>query len=113
MSKLGVSNLKKAVRFATSIGNEIQTALADGKFAPTEAFSFIDEIAQLPDIINSRSEIVAEAKDIDSAEGKELRDYVRTELNIASDKVENVIDAALAWIFATVELIQVSRSLKA
>ena len=112
MSKFGVSNLKKAVRFATSVGNEFQNALADGKFSATEAFNFIDEVAQLPEIINSRAEIVAEAKDIDSAEGQELRQYVRTELNIANEKVEDVIDSAINWVLATAQLVVVAKSLK-
>jgi len=113
MAKLGINNLKKAVRLATSIGNEFQTALADGKFQATEAFGFIDEVAQLPDVINSRNEIAAEAKDIDSAEGQELRQYVRDELHIANEKVEDVIDAAVNWILSTAQLVVVARSVKA
>ena len=112
MSKFGITNLKKCVRFATSVGNEFQNSLADGKFSGIEAFNFIDEVAQLPEIINNRAEIVAEAKDIDSVEGQELREYVRTELNIANEKVEDVIDSAINWVLATAQLVVLSKSLK-
>lgn len=106
MAHLPIDQLKKAVKFGTDIGNHFATSLEDKKLTLAEGLGFATPLFQLPDLYNNRQEILAQAKDVDSAEGVELRTYVRDELKIPNELVEKTIDSGINAFLAIVELVQ-------
>ena len=112
MAHLPIDQLKKAIKFGVDTGNVFAAAMEDKVFKPIEAFGFVAPLAQLPEIINSRKEIIAQAKDIDSAEGVEIRAYVRDELKVPNELVETAIDDGIALVLATGKMIQTSIAIR-
>lgn len=101
---LGIQNLKKAAAFGLNLAEEIQKAGADG-FTWTDSFGFIDEIAQIPGLLQSGNEIVAEFKDLTDVEKNELVVYLQAEFDIPDDKVEAIVEDALNLALTIVALI--------
>jgi hypothetical protein len=108
---LGIENLKKAVKFAIDLGEQFATSLADG-FQWTDSFSFVDELIQVPGLLKSGKDVVAELKDLDATERQELYDYIKEEFDIADDKVEDVVEQALATAVSVLLLVDKVKALK-
>lgn len=112
MPTLPIDQLKKAIKFGTDIGNHFATSLEDKKLTLAEGLGFATPLFQLPDLYNNRQAIIAQAKDIDSAEAVELRTFVRDELKIPDDLVEQAIDDGINWFFATFKMVQTSIAIR-
>ena len=109
---VGIKNLKRAVKFAIDVTNQFIEAMADGKFTVFESFGFIDELSQIPGVVNSASEVLQEVKDLSEEEKNELTQYVVDELHIPSEKVEDVIAKSISFAFATNELVAAIKGVK-
>lgn len=105
MGKFGIENLKKAAKFGIELGEQLSSVLEDGKLKAVEMLSFIDELMQLPGVVNAASEIKQEVFDLDATERAELSDYIKGEFDIANDKIEIAIEAGLDVIASVIILI--------
>lgn len=97
---LGIDNLKKAGKFGVGLGMQIEKALADGKFTWTDLPGFVDELLEIPGIVNNREAIVAEFKDLTIDERAELLAYLKQEFDLADDVLESKIEKGLDIAFA-------------
>lgn len=96
---LGTDKLKVAVKLGVALFNQAKESTADG-FQVMDIFSFVDELAQLPEVIKSAADMKAELDDLDMAERQEILNIVKESLNVDDEKAEAVVIAALDLVFA-------------
>lgn len=95
MGKFGIENLKKAAKFGIELGEQTSEVLEDGKLKALEMLSFIDELMQLPGVVNAAADIKNEVMELDEADRAELNAYIQAEFDIPNDKLESMIEAGL------------------
>ena len=108
----GIENLKKAIKFACDFTAQCATALADGKFAWTESFGFVDELTQVPGLVKSFPELKQEVADLTETERVELYNYLKDNFDIPNDALETLIENSLAFTIAAVGLFEQWKTLK-
>ncbi len=108
---LGITNVKKIVKFACDFAKQITESLADGWQWP-DAFAFVDEMTQLPGVAKSLSSAAPEIADLDPLERAELVQYLKTEFDIPNDKVEDLIEDAFAFALSIISLVEKFRAFK-
>lgn len=101
---LGIENLKQTAKLLISFGQKIESTTKDG-FQVTDLFSFLGELSQIPGIIEHKDDIVAEFKDLTSAERSELVTYIEKELTLENKKTEEIIEASLVTAIAILALV--------
>lgn len=90
--KLGIDHIKAAVLFAITFGKTIGAELKDGFQVVPDLVGLIPSLMQLPEIIKSGSDLVAEWKDRDEEEKTELKNYIKDNFDIPDDKIEELIE---------------------
>lgn len=104
VEQLGVEDLKQLFDFGVKLGKEISDDLADKKFTLQEGIGLIDNFMQVPDLINKKDSILAQAKDLSLDEVAQLTADADGEFTNAD--VVDVIHDALNWIVATKNIIE-------
>lgn len=95
MGQFGIENLKKAAKLGIELGEQTSEVLADGKLKALEMLSFIDELMQLPGIVNSAADIKNEVLELDEADRAALNAYIQVEFDIPNEKLESIIESGL------------------
>jgi len=90
-----VEQTKELLDFALTFGNALGVALEDG-FQVSDLLTLMPSFVKLPKAIEGSGEIPTELKDLDDAEVAEIRDFIRQKFDIPDDKLEEVIERALA-----------------
>jgi hypothetical protein len=108
---LGIDNLKKIVKFACDFTKQISSSLSDG-WQWTDAFAFVDEMAQVPGVAKSLNQAAAEIADLTSVERDELLAYLEAEFDIPNDKVEDFVEDAIAFSISAISLVEKFRLMK-
>ena len=110
---LGIETLKQTALTAIKFGQKLEDALADGKLSWGEGLSLAIGVA--PDVfklVPKASLIIAEYKDLSDEERKELAEFIVTELDLESDKVEVLVEKGFALLVALDELIEAAKGAK-
>lgn len=94
MEKLGVQKLRLAIMFALTFAQKTAQGATDG-FDWTDVSALIPDLLQIPAIVQSSADIVAEFKDLDEQERNELSAEISTTFDIPNDKVELYVEEAL------------------
>lgn len=102
--KIGIENLKAVLVFGVTIGKNISDDLTDKKFTFTEILGLIPQLAQIPDLVAKKDQIIAEAKDLTLDEVKELVAVV--EGVITNEEVVATIEDGIAVAVAVKNLIE-------
>ncbi len=111
--ELGITNIKFALKAIIELGESLENALEDGKVSLAEAVSIaVDAVPDIIGVYQSASDLKAEYKDLSDAEGEELITYAAEELNLESDKVEEVIEKAFAVFVEINGLVAAIKGLK-
>jgi hypothetical protein len=95
MEKQGIVELKDLVSFFVKIINSSAAALKDGKTTLGDASLFMPVVVALPKALMGIEMVPAEAKDLDSAEIKELIETVKAEIDLPAEKAEMLIKGSL------------------
>lgn len=109
---LGTENLKKLIKFGLDITKQIAEALKDGKVSTAEIFSFLPQLMQVPGVVKSWPDIVAEFKDLSTEDRADLHTYFAGEFDIPNDKVEVFIENALLQAISLIKLVEEFKALK-
>lgn len=92
----GTKELKELLKFTIGLGEAFDQAMADKKFEMTEIALLIGPLMDSAAAFEGMDIIALELKDLDNAEMAELVRYVEEELDLKNDKIELVIEKALA-----------------
>lgn len=94
MEKLGITKLRAAIIFALSFTQKTAAGAQDG-FDWTDVSAMIPDLLQVPAIVQSSKELVAEFKDLDEEERNELSAEISTMFDLPNDQTEMYIEEAL------------------
>jgi NifB/MoaA-like Fe-S oxidoreductase len=102
---LGITKLKAGILLLVAFFNQGKEAAEDG-VQTMDLFSFIDEAAQIPGVIASKDEILAELNDLDHSEKQEILDAVAEKLNVENEKAEKIVIAAIDALYGNYALVK-------
>lgn len=111
MKKLGIENITIIISFGLSFGNELGEALEDKNLSFREALGFLDDLNDIPDVIDAIKRAPAEFLDLDDQEKIQIQEMVKTEFNIADDMVEEAIEESFAFALSTFRYIMRMRKI--
>ena len=100
-----IDKVKKALKVVIDIAEGIDKAYEDGKLSLAEALSI--GVAAVPggvSIWSSRQELREEIEDLDGDEIVDIENFIATEFDIRNDQAEKVVEEAISFIVAGVEL---------
>lgn len=107
--KLGIENLKKVFNFGAAISKTIGDDLKDSKFSFSEMLGLFPQLMQIQDFVTHKDDIIAEVKDLDFDEIKELIGNVEGIIN--NDDVTAFIEATINFALSAKDLIMASKTL--
>jgi len=106
-----LQDLKTLLKFGFDITKQVAVSGADG-WQWTDAFSFFDEVVQLPGAITSLPGAKEAIANLSTEDKTELDAWVVSEFDIPNDKVEKFIENALQLVTSGVALAVEWRELK-
>jgi hypothetical protein len=87
-----IKDTKELVKFVIELVNAIDTSLEDGKFSLTDVAQFLKPMLSAPNAFNDIKNVSLEIKDLSEVEKVELKEYMKNELKIKSEKIEMVVE---------------------
>lgn len=103
--------LKVIAAFGANLGEEIESALSDGKLDLADAPKFFPSLMGISNLIEA-----VKAKPsfgaLTEAELVDLKTFFAAELNLANDKLELVIESSIAVAVSIVGIISMAKALK-
>lgn len=87
--------LKELLKFVIELGEALDKALVDKKFDITELGLLIAPLMQIGPAFEGLDKVGGEIKDLSEAEQLELVTFVKDELDLQSDKIEEVVEKGL------------------
>lgn len=102
---LGIDNLKVVAKFGIDLGEKAAAILADGKMQGAEVFELLPVLMAIPGILQKKTEIVAEFKDMTTDERTQLNSYIQEEFDIPNDQLEMKIEKGLTAVVAILDLV--------
>lgn len=96
MSEHGYNETKEAVLFGLAIAMAADKSLSDGSIGWSDAVNLVDVFMKAPAGLKGIGEIPAELKDLDATENEALKNELKAAFDIADDKLEGIIENALA-----------------
>lgn len=90
-----IKETKELLKFVIEMGEAFDKAYADKKIEISEMALLIAPLMQVGPAFEGLDKIGAELKDLSEAEAAELTAFVKEELDLQSDKVEEIIETAL------------------
>ena len=103
---MDIDKLKLLVSFCVKFTNALVKRLEDGKLTLLEGITMAPVLASVPELFNSRKEILDEFKDLDQDEVDELINQVGVELDLPGEKANKIVQASLKWLDATCDLVE-------
>lgn len=110
---LGIETLKQTALTAIKFGQKLEDALADGKLSWGEGLGLAFGVA--PDVfklVPKASLIVTEYKDLSDEERVELVAYIKDELDLTDDAVEEFVEEGFALLSQLDRFITTARKAK-
>ena len=92
----GIEETKEFVKWGLQLGMAVEAALQDGKISWLDATSFMKVVTGAPKAITGIDKVPKELGDMDAAEKKELSEYIKLELDLENDGLEDKIEKGLA-----------------
>ena len=87
----GIENIKVCIGFVLDITEDVQTALADGKFNVKDSILFVGDIPQVPKAVRSAGKFWDELQDMDESESNEIIQFVVDRVKCDSVKAKQII----------------------
>lgn len=104
--KHGIKETKELLKFVIEIAEALDASLADGDIGFMDLSNLVSAMMASAAAFDNISMIPAEMKDLDTTEAQELYDYCKSELDLASDKIESIVEMALQIGLKVYELTQ-------
>jgi len=91
----GIEELKQVLKMVAGLGNAVDKALEDNKIKMSDAPLFMGVFLDMPSAFEGIDKVPGEIKDLDESESAELVKYVEEELDLRSDRTEEIIEKGL------------------
>lgn len=101
----GINETKEVLAFAFSLHKAYELAQVDGKIDLFDANLLIDPVMKLVPAIKDVKLVIAEFKDMDSAERAELDQWIKDNYDIADDELEAKIEKGFSVVLALGEFL--------
>lgn len=88
----GIEDIKKGVTAVVGLGIAFDKSFADGKFQFTDALNFVAPAQNMPTSADALKNIKDQFLDLDSEEREEVIAFVREELDLRNDNLEEQIE---------------------
>lgn len=109
--KAGVSELKDVLAFGLALGMSVDQSLADdGKISLADLPKFLTAFMKAPSAFTGADKLGGELRDLDAAERQELQDFVKAEFHIANEKLEEVVEEALAAALSVARVVAILKA---
>ena len=108
----GVKESKELLKFSISIGEAIDLSLDNGKIGLEDAMNFYNAVLAAGPAFDNISTVAKELSDLDEGEREELLAYAKDEFDISNDKIEAVVEEALATAMQVYKLVETVRLMK-
>ena len=105
--KVGTKELKEMLSFVITLGESLEAALEDKKFEMAELALLMPALMKVGTAFEGIDKLGAEVKDLDEAEIAELVAFVKEDLDLKSDKIEEMVEKGLelgAKVYGFVQL---------
>ena len=102
--KLGTANIKRAMAFIIITSMMVAQLIKNFSLSKAAALGF--HLAENQDLLQVAPAALAEFRDTDTAEAKEITDYFDEKFDIANDELEARIEAGIDFIPEGYELIK-------
>lgn len=106
MEKMLIKDTKELVKFVVELVNAVDYSLQDGKFSLTDVANFLKPMLSAPNAFNDIKNVSLEIKDLSEEEKVELKEYMKNELKIGSEKVEMVVEHSFSIALELATLVQ-------
>ena len=101
----GIQETKDVVKLGIEIGEAFDRALDNGKLGIEDLSQFFGVFTSASAAFAGITKVPAEIKDLSAEEMEELKSFVETEFDIANDRLEEVIEKAIAAALRIYEII--------
>lgn len=95
---VGFTETKQVIKLVIGIGRGIELSLKDDKFTLSDLPNFFSVIMDLLPAVEGVEDVALEFKLATEEEVEELKAYVKAELDLEDDKVEEFIEDAFAVV---------------
>ncbi len=95
---------KTVVKFAVTLANSVDKVLADNKVDITDITHVMAPLMQVGPFAGALKQAVAEFKAADAAQKAELIALVKQDLDLKSDRTEEIVEKSLDLAVAVVEI---------
>lgn len=103
---VGFKETKEVLGFVIPIVKGSEQVLADGKIQIPELVVFLPALLKIKDAIEGVDQVPLEFKLSTPEEAEELKQYLRDELDLADDKMEEFIEDAFALVLDLYNIIK-------
>lgn len=106
MAESKVKELKEMVSFGLSLGMAIDKSLADdGKISFADVGNLIAPIMKAPAAFMGADKALEELKNLDEEGKKEMNDFVKSEFDIADDKIEAIVEECIGIAMSAAKVV--------
>lgn len=110
---LGIENLKKVLAATLHLANRVDQVTQDGFQPLTDLVALLPNLVDGVSLIKNGKDALAEFKELDATEKKEILAFVKAEFDIADDKLEDVVETAFEVIESvSVLIVKITVALK-
>ena len=106
MAQVGFKETKEVLEFVIPVVKGFTQISEDGKVEIHELIVFLPTLLKLKDAIEGVDQVPLEFKLATPEEAEELKQYLRDELDLADDKMEEFIEDSFALVLDLYKLIQ-------
>jgi len=108
----GTEKLKEALLVLIRFSDALDKRLDDGKLSLVEGITLVPKLTKLPQIIADFESIKNEFLDLDEIEKAEINQFIKDELDLVNDKVEDLIESVFDLGLAVASVVDKVRELK-
>jgi len=90
-----MKELKEVLCFAVCLGNALGESLKDGELTYGDSMNFWEPLSKLSEAAEGIETVVDEIKGLDESKTAELMAFVKAELDLPQDGIEEAIEAGL------------------
>jgi len=91
----GIKETKELLAFIIRLGEAVDKSLEDGEIGFMDMSNLVSAMLAASSAFGDINKVPAEIKDLTKEESEELYAYIRDELNLKSDKIEDIVEGSL------------------